>query len=282
MATIDGAVLYNEGCAQGQAAENGIIVLDFGEPWTQDATDGTILFDALGSFASTSQIEQAVEQFLRGYWACSPANTFMRVGIGTSNFRGATGGAHGQAWASLVNAVADWISSPPSYASQEAARGAIDIEMGWNTPSATRAWVDGYAILTSTPYFNYGDCEGCPTFGAVLPIPGQAINNGWTQDDVWHVSYGALPAFPLPEIYLTNGINAAQWQQLSLYAYENHGGAMFFLGALTQFQACGGSGGCPGANNTPGAGWAQLFAALNSDARTAQGLNYSSDITWAN
>jgi hypothetical protein len=28
--------------------------------------------------------------------------------------------------------------------------------------------------------------------------------------------------------------------------------------------------------------WAQLFNALNSDARTAQQLNYSSDITWSN
>ena len=282
MATIDGPTLYNEGCSEGQAPIDGIVVLDFGQPSLQDGTYGTILFDARGSFASIAQIEQAVEQFLRGYWACSPTMTFVRLGIGTSNFRGATGSGHGQAWAALVDAVTGWIDSPPSYASQLAARGAIDFEMGWNTPANSRAWVEGYAMVTQTPYYNYGDCEGCPTAGAVLSIPGYGLNNSWTQEDVWYVSYGVPPAFPLPEIYLTNGVNAAQWHQLSLYAHENHGAAMHFLGTMTQFQACAGSGGCPGANNRPGAGWAQLFGALNSDNRTAQQLDYSTDITWAN
>jgi hypothetical protein len=154
--------------------------------------------------------------------------------------------------------------------------------MGWNTADASRAWVDGYAAVSSTPYYNYGDCEGCPIAGAVPPTPGRRINNGWTQEDVWYVSYGVLPAFPLPEIYLTNGVNAAQWQQLSLYAHTNHGSPIYFLGALTQFQACQAGGGCPGANNRPGEGWAQLNRALNSDSRTAQSLNWSSDITWNN
>jgi hypothetical protein len=282
MATVDGPTLYNEGCAQGGAADNGIAVLDFGQPWVQDGTYGTILFDAAGTFASTADIESAVEQFLRGYWVCSPSSTFLRLGIGTSNYHGATGGGHGQAWASLVDAVGGWISSPPSYASQEAARGAIDMEMGWNTGDASRNWADGYAAATSTPYYNYGDCEGCPTSGSVLGIPGWTVNNGWTQEDVWYVSYGVPPAFALPEIYLTNGVNAAQWQKLSLYSQVNHGNPIYFLGAFTQFQACIGGGGCPGANNRPSDGWAQLYNALNSDWRTAQQLNWSSDITWNN
>src|SRR4051794_12277752 len=59
MTTIDGGVLYNEGCAQGHAADNGIAILDFGQPWFQNGEYGTILFDAVGSFASTAQIESA-------------------------------------------------------------------------------------------------------------------------------------------------------------------------------------------------------------------------------
>jgi hypothetical protein len=282
MATVDGATLYNEGCAQGQAADNGIVILDFGQPWAQDGVYGTILFDAGGTFASTADIEFAVEQLLAGYWVCSPSSTFLRLGIGTSNYRGATGAAHGQAWGSLVDAVAGWISLPPSYASQEAARGANDLEMGWNSADASHGWADGYAAVTNTPYYNYGDCEGCPTAGTVLGIPGWTINNGWTQEDVWYVSYGVLPAYPLPEIYLTSGVNAAQWRQLSLYARANHGSPIYFLGALTQFQACLAGGGCPGANNRPSDGWAQLYDALNSDWRTAQQLNWSSDIAWNN
>src|SRR6185503_7335325 len=112
-------------------------------------------FNAAGSFASTAQIEFAAEQFLRGYWACAGPDTFLRLGIGTSNYRGSTGFGHGQAWASLVDAVGAWIESPPSYASQEAARGANDLEMGWNSAAASRAWTDGYASATGTPYYNY-------------------------------------------------------------------------------------------------------------------------------
>ena len=68
------------------------------------------------------------------------------------------------------------------------------------------------------------------------------------------MSYGVPPRYALPEIYLTNGVNAWQWQQLSVYAHANHGSPIYFLGTLTQFQACLG-GGCPGANNRPSDGW---------------------------
>ena len=282
LATVDGPTLYNEGCSQGRAAESGLAILDFGQPWFQNGTYGTILFDAVGTFASTSQIESAVEQFLSGYWACSPSSTFVRLGIGTSNFHGATSTGHGQAWGGLVSAVSTWISSPPSFAAQEAARGASDLEMGWNTAPDSRAWADGFSAATSLPYYDYGDCEGCPTGGAVSSVPGAPLNNGWTQEDVWYVAYGAPSAYPVPEIYLTSGTNAAQWQQLSLYAYLNHAAAIHILGALTQYQACLTGGGCPGADNTPNQGWSQLSSALNADTRTAQTLNWASDLTWAN
>ena len=281
MSTVDGTALYNEGCQQGQAGEDGVVILDFGAPWIQNGTYGTILFDARGTFASTAQIEFAAEMFLSGYWDCAPGNTFVRLGIGTSNYRGMTGADHGRAWGSLVENVNGWINSPPSYAAEQDAHGAIDLEMAWNTADASRAWVDGYAEVSGSPYYNYGDCEGCPTAGAVLSAPGRRLNNGWTQEDVWYVSYGVQLAFPFPEIYLTNGVNAAQWQQLSLYAQTNHDTAMNFMGALTQFQSCQ-PGRCPGTNNGPGDGWAQLNDALNSDGRTAQTLNWSSDITWQN
>ena len=166
------------------------------------------------------------------------------------------------------------------YASQEAARGANDLEMGWNSAAASRAWADGYSSATGTPYYDYGDCEGCPTGSSIPGVPGWTVNNGWTQEDVWYVAYGAPTAYPVPEIYLNNGVNAAQWQRLSLYSYEHHGYPIYFLGTLTQSGACGG--GCAGANNSPSDGWSQLFNWLNSDWRTAQGLNYSSDITWNN
>jgi hypothetical protein len=57
--------------------------------------------------------------------------------------------------------------------------------------------------------------------------------NNWTQEDIWYVSWGADPAFPLPEIYATDGVNAWQWQQMSLYSYLNHNSiAMYFVGSV--------------------------------------------------
>src|SRR5690242_8744090 len=71
MKTSDTTTLYNEGCAQGHAAQDGIIVLDFGSPSFNGSTYGTLLFGS-NTFRSIAQIEKAAESFLTGYWNCSP------------------------------------------------------------------------------------------------------------------------------------------------------------------------------------------------------------------
>jgi hypothetical protein len=161
------------------------------------------------------------------------------------------------------------------------AAGANDIEPGWNSPTDTRAWVGGYfSAAPVVSLYNFGSCDSC----AYSACPSCTPSNGWTFEDIWYVSWGAAGAYPLPEIYLTSGANADQWYRMSVYAYVNHGSSMNFSGSFTQWQACQdvGPGACPSTGITPSTGWTQLSSALNADARTAQPLNWSTDISWQN
>ena len=274
MATIDPHTLYALGCQQGKETQSGVVILDFGQPWWNGTIYGTILFDRGDSFASIAEIEKASEAYLQGFWDCSPSWTHLRLVIGTNNYHGVTTFEHGQAWGKLVNRVNQWIASGDDYSSRESARGGNDMELDWNTPAATRAWTDGYASATQYPYYNYGDCAGCPSDLNPSSVP----HNGWTLEDVWYVSWGAAPAWPLPQIYHPDGYQAAQWQALSRYSYEVHGQQMIILGALTQRAAAGDC-----CTNAPDHGWTQLWNALTSDARTTQNsLDRSTDITWRN
>ncbi len=274
MKTVDPSTLHALGCQQGQENQYGVIILDFGQPWQDGSTYGTILFDKGNSFASIAEIEKATEAFLQGYWDCSPSWTQIRVVIGTNNYHGVTTFEHGKAWGELVKRVNEWIVSGDDYSSRESARGGNDMELDWNTPAATRAWVDGYASATQYTLYNYGDCAGCPSDLDPTSVP----HNGWTLEDVWYISWGAAPAWPLPQIYHPDGYQAAQWQALSRYSYQVHGQQMVLLGALTQWAAAGDC-----CTNPPDHGWTQLWDALSSDVHTAQSfLGRSTDITWGN
>src|SRR5262249_59007315 len=101
MSTTDYDNLYNPGCSQ--TDESGAIILDFGQPWFDGSSYGTIIFGSI-TFRSIDDIENAVRGFLSGYYLCGGSGT-MRLAVGTSNYRGSTGYRHGQAWAQMVNRV---------------------------------------------------------------------------------------------------------------------------------------------------------------------------------
>ncbi|MBI4497918.1 MAG: hypothetical protein HY689_08485 [Chloroflexi bacterium] len=281
MATVSGTTLYNLGCELGRrdlsvpGAQDNIVVLDFGMPAFRNGAYGTILFN--NTFAATEEIAAAAQQFGKGYYYCTGSDlaSYVRIAIGTSNYGRQVTYSHGRAWAQMVNQVAVWLYNS-GYSSQVHAAGASDMEMSWNSPPTTRAWVDGYSSANWLNLYNYGDAAGCPPYGSC----GTSSYPEWTQDDVWYISWGAKPAWPLPEIYLTNGGNAQQWYRLSLYAYLARGGRMHIAGTLTQYQACQQVGCHPATANTPQQGWSQLWDALNADPRTAQSLRWSSDIRW--
>jgi hypothetical protein len=102
---------------------------------------------------------------------------------------------------------------------------------------------------------------------------------GWTQDDIFQISWGIPAAKPLPEIYATSGAGAKQWYQIALYASVSLSRDMNIEGALTQRQACQQVGCVAGTDNTPEQGWKFLLDELNKDIRTAQLLRWSTDIS---
>jgi len=278
---VDPGTHYSLGCALGArdynlpGTQDSIVVLDFGKPVFQNGLHGTSLFSF--SFASTAQIAAAAEQFGQGYWECSASDTLsqLQLAVGTTNFGSQVTYQHGLAWAQMVNAVGAWLIAE-GFSSQVTAAGANDMELAWNSPTVTRAWVDGYDSANQWRLYDYGAAEGCPPYGNC----GTSSHPEWTQEDVWYIAWGAPPSWPLPEIYLTNGGNAAQWYNLSLYAYLNHGLRMDISGSLTQYQACQQRGCIQAVANTPEQGWTQLWTKLHSDARTIQDLRWSADIKW--
>lgn len=274
--TVDGQTLYNLGCSAGSAYPTGAIVLDFGDPAFANNNYGTYLFYPGNPFASTAQIRDAVEAFVLGYWNCSPPSAYIKVAIATNNHGTEVNSNHGQAWANMVNSVDSWIGLM-GYYSKLSVAGASDMEPAWNTAAATRAWADGYDSVNNREYYDYGSCDSCPTTNC----PNCQIANNWTKDDVWYVSWGVPPAWPWPLIYATSGVNADQWYRMSLYSYTNHGGRMIIKGSGTQWQACQQHPGtCSNLDNKPSMGWGQLAQWLNLDTRTAQSLDWSTDIKW--
>jgi len=302
VSTVDPQAHYAMGCAAGRTGERGTTVLAFGQPVQVGFGYGTFIYDFV-SEVSTQQIAEAVKGYARGYYACSSPDARLNLAVGTSNYHGETNANHGKAWAGMINDLHVWLQQPVAMSvgrsalrisnglktgvaqtetvgSRIAIYGANDIEPSWNSVANTRAWVDGYGSKAVRPFLNFGSCDGCPTVGNPTAQP----NNGWTLEDVWYVSYGASQARPFPEIYAQSGVNARQWQYVSLYAYTKHGARMDFAGLLTQYQACQDRDpiGCAanGLDLTPKQGWTLFQEILNRDPRTTQSLPMPSDITW--
>jgi hypothetical protein len=272
------ATLNRLGCAEGRRLarskqDTAIVVLTFGSPVRRHGHSGASLFRA--RFASTRQIGRAARAYGRGYVRCSrKKGPRLHVAIGTSNYGGDVTFRHGADWAVMVNRTNDWARHQQLRDSVEFA-GANDIELGWNGPGPSRAWVRGYDLRAEWPFYDFGDAAGCPPRGNCI--------GAWTEEDMWFVAWGARSAWPLPQIYTPTRSMAQEWYRLSLYSYKHHGMRMTLVGALSQHTACRQSSDpCRGMNNSPSKAWHQLYSLLNSDRRTAQQLRWLSDFRWAN
>lgn len=206
--TTDWNTLFNEGCNQALRGESGVVVLDFGDP-DYNATTGKYGTKLLGSprpFVSVDEIWDLTVSFLQGYAypSCNPNGKHIYLAVGTSNYGTTVTREHGIAWAQLVENVHQTIIQPSSLEGMVTAAGAINAELQWNSATTTRAWVNGYKDTTNKQYYNFGNCPGCN-------YPTGAPGYGWTWNDVWYISYGVLPAYPLPLIYVRSGTHANQW-----------------------------------------------------------------------
>lgn len=301
---------YNKGCQAGNqtktvtGAQDSLVILDFGQPWSDGNQYGTLLLQEPGyDLASTNDIIIYVKNFISGYMACSDGVSTIDVGIGTSNFALYRDGVctplswfcteeraynHGKAWAAMVNTVNNWVIQQ-GYASQVTVSGANDIELSWNTAMITIAWVDGFNDANNDAtgmdkfvFYNYGACEGCPT--RLSPNTNPDLVFDWTLFYVHYTAWRVSPAWPIPEIYSTSGINARQWAYLSYWGVTNRGyPPIYYLGEMTQWQACSGDPYCvdTGTNNTPVQGWTQLFNEINYWPQTSQtSMPWMTDIDW--
>ncbi len=291
MLSKDPTKLSNEGCALGKrdlslpGMQDSVVVLAFGYP--QKSASGVFGTHGYGYPAQSwtiAEIEAAVENFGYAYWNCvnTDFDSHLRIAIGTNNYQGdvnpAVNSGHGKEWARLVTRVNDWFvnACPRSCDGQVDAVGANDIELSWNSAAATTDWLNGYAAEAKYLLYNFGAIEGCPW----LAHPTYTCLWG-SLDKVWYVVWGAGVVRPVPEIYLTSGVNAEQWYLMSVYSVKTHHEKIQFIGPMTETQACRQEGGCPGIDNPPANAWWQLFNLLNADWRTAgEALPYATDIKW--
>lgn len=167
------------------------------------------------------------------------------------------------------------------------AAGANDIEAGLlpadKDSSDVRSWVQAFDDYNGfISYYNYGSADGCPQ--SSIPQSndcGAAGHPNVDANDIWYWSWGASPAFPLPEIYTRSGSQANQWKYLSLFGVVRKGGSrMDFVAPMTQSGACA-SQSCAGTDNTPEQGWMQLDSALDSDSRVRDATLLLTDIRFA-
>lgn len=287
MQPIDPDILYNEGLNLGEAVAAGnkpqdaVVVLDYGAQ-AQDASGAWGALSVIdGRFHPMSDLKAAVENFGVGYWVGTGADTTasLTVELGTNNSDIVNSSA-GTVWGNAVDAINNYFSAH-GFNSQVLAAGANDIEDGTSfcssstCPSRARDWADAFSSASSTAWYDdYGDCGGCGT-----AVTGSGLPGSWTRTDIWYVSWGAALAFPLPEIYRTDGTQAAQWEQLDEYGYNDistsvspyAGTAMYFDGSMTQHQSCATNGCDSTLDNTPDAGWTQLWNALNATSTPATG-----------
>lgn len=245
------------------------------------------------SHVHTSDIEYAVKGFISGYHSCNSNGSHITIAVGTSNSGDNVSYEHGQAWGEMIKRLDGWIKSPPSWGDTIEVVAAIDIEPSWNTSNTTLSWIDGYdSVSGRKTYYNVGTCDSCPYRDHTDWTP---AGYSWSLDQIWYVTYGDLYAMPLPEIYAEDvwperAYHAWQWQNLKYWAKtctnclpeSSPYRGINFLGSLTQYQACQENlaDTCYHQNNTPQQGWTLFWNALNSSSITAQGLRWSTDISW--
>ena len=240
--------LYEDGATEAVSAGGGMTILDFGAPCFEPATLawGTQLFDSQSCTPDIFLVILA-EAWIRGYETNpnrSTAASYVLV-AGTSNSLTAAvpGNAlspdqmssHARAWYSaVINPIAtdaDGLPSPVTiWAGDDIEESSDD---NWYDGPTTSAWVDAYAAASgaSKPcaqtrnglMVDYGDY-----------VPGAP---GWSPAVVYHVSWQAAPACPLPEIY--SAANAGEWQSLNRYALNAGLSQLQFTGVLSEDGANG-------------------------------------------
>jgi hypothetical protein len=266
--TTNTTTAYNLGKNQGayDASHGNInseVVVDFGGQVSDSS--GAWMVNQKGKITN-AQIEGVADNFAMGYWDGTGAHdttSVLTLGIGTNNSYQDVNYNGGYQWAQLVGTINTDIKNS-GWSSQVTAVGGNDIEPDWYDAPDTTSWAQGYAAYGGR-YLNYGSADGCPQ----TTSSGGNCDNGWTQHDVWYVSWGDPPAYPIPEIYFTS--NALEWTMISLYGAQVQGGAVQMQGPWDEYDE-------DQSTLTSAQAWTDFWTDLNSHSQTAQSMPYAAEI----
>jgi hypothetical protein len=294
MTTLNADFIYNLGCELGSRdnkqsdAQDNVVVLAFG--YARCFEGGGYGANLFGYGPATLEdIQTIVKYYAAGYYTCTgdDNDSNLVIGVGTSNYLGGTepcetqtkAANHGTSWSGMVSEINQWLLAQGIF-HQVQAFAANDMELGWNSPTWSRAWLGGFEKVSGNAMLYFGDAAGCPYEDNPQWNCGTSAYPEWTMEDVWFLSYGSPAALPLPLIYLTTGVHAKQWAYLSQYSVQQHGFRMDFTGVFTQWAACQQFGDCDFIDNTPEQADQQMSFELNKFPTTAQDLRWKTDIRW--
>lgn len=263
--------LYYDAANETVPPTGGMTILDFGAPCFEPATLawGTQLFNSQSCTPDTTVVILA-QAWLRGYEtnpnrSASPSYVLV---AGTSNSLTAAvpGNAltpaemslHGQAWfKSVISPIAAVARNLPTPVATWAGNDIEESSDGsWYDGPTTGAWVDAYAAAS-------GASKPCVASRDALMVDyGDYVPNqpGWSAGAVYHVAWQAVPACPVPEIYVA--VMASEWQSLNRYADIVGLPRIQFTGVLSEDGAAGSLSGA-GSWNALGSATGQAAAYLS-------------------
>lgn len=297
MDSVSTSLMDDKGCNVADKVDlgtdptQGVVIFSYGNPVKFSSTSW-----GASAFAqpdvTTGQVRDALKAWAGGFYRClgstvRPYTDFILMGGVTNQFPSGWSTTdisnHASQWANMIKNVNDYIVAQ-GWSGVVTSGGAADIELGYDGPTRSRAWANGYSNTSGRRiYYNFGDAAGCQTFSqGDASSCGTTGQPGWGSDDVYHVSWGASAALPMPQIYNEQGTNAEQWVMINKWAVNGGLGKMGIRGPLTQDQACGQVGGCSGIRNTPTQAWNQMVNKMDAKPDTIVDMLYSVDIKWQN
>ncbi len=237
--TTSQSVLYQHGYDRGvydaqHGAADSLVYLDFGGQNQANQTTVNPL-NKNGPTYSYSTIESLAEFFAWGYFVGTGTDvtSVLTLAVGTCNCGSWVAQNLGVSWGQIVQVVSNWTVAA-HYSAQVTIAGANDIET-WGSAQASDVmqWEAGYAQGTSLPYYDYGSASGCPEYTHTGSVCDDNGNKSFSQNSYWYLSWGALPAQALPQIY--NGGQKDEWVEIDEYAHLSLNDTIAFSGPLNEY-----------------------------------------------
>jgi hypothetical protein len=208
---------------------SGLVFLSFGAAVKINNDYG--IRDLGVNYANMSRVKTAVEKFIQGYNDNPKHTADIRLIVAINNrppqnyklpdnndeyFK------HGAYFKNMINSI-----SPSGHVKE--INGGIDAELDWNTPTLTKAWVDGFSKTGNFEWlYNFGDHAGRTDDFSGETDP--SFNNNWRASDVYYISYGNTASLCTPEIY-SQGC-AQEWVYQKKWSLL-HGYGQYYEGLLS-------------------------------------------------